>query len=95
MKHAHELVYADRKRDAECSAVRAGLLVSGDVRSSLEALARTQPTLNECNIETEQGFQQACSESPAFAELVRTALSLPFVGLTGLALEPQSDQVSA
>jgi hypothetical protein len=74
--------------------VRAGLWVSGDIRTSLLSLGRTQSSLNECDIETEAGYARACVESPTFAELVRCALSLPFIGLTELAL-PQRWEESA
>jgi len=88
--HGDALVYEERKREAELQAVRAGLWVSGDVRTSLECLARSQPELAACDLERETDFQAACRQSDAFAEVLRTALSLPFVGLTGIALEAEA-----
>jgi len=90
--HAEQLDYAALRLSAELAAVRAGLLVSGDVRTSLLTLARIQPSLNECDVRTEAGYARACVESPAFAELVRCALSLPFMGLTDLALPQRLEQ---
>jgi hypothetical protein len=89
--HAHALDYQTLQREAERCAVRAGVLVSGDIRACLEALARTEPSLSGCNIQSEQGFAQACAASSAFTEALRTALSLPFVGCTELALEAAAD----
>jgi hypothetical protein len=90
--HAGQLDYPRLRKSAELAAVRAGLLVSGDVRTSLLSLARMQSSLNECDVETETGYARACVESPTFAELVRCALSLPFIGLTELALPQHWDE---
>jgi hypothetical protein len=38
-------------------------------------------------VHSETGFAQACQTSAEFREIIRTALSLPYVGLTALALE--------
>lgn len=90
--HAECLDYPQLKGEAERAAARAGLLVCADVTVALQTLARTLPSLGDCEISDEAGFQRACRQSTAFAEVVRTALSLPFVGLTTLALEARAAQ---
>jgi hypothetical protein len=90
--HADELDYAALRLQTELAAVRAGLLVSGDVRASLLTLARMLPRLSEHDVTTEAGYTSACVESAAFAELVRCALSLPFIGLTDLALPARLEE---
>jgi len=91
-EHAAQLDYARLRQGTELAAVRAGLLVSGDVRGSLLTLARTQSSLNECDVSSETGYARACVENAAFAEIVRSALSLPFIGLTELALPAHLEQ---
>ena len=83
--HGAWLDYAALKAEAERCGARAGLFASGDVAAALTTLARTQPALGDCEISDEAGFQRACRQSVAFAEVVRTALSLPFVELTARA----------
>jgi tetratricopeptide (TPR) repeat protein len=72
---------------AERSAQRAGLFVASDVQTALKTLARTEEALRDHNVHTEPGFQRACQRSEAFREVIRSALSLPYVGLTALTLD--------
>jgi tetratricopeptide (TPR) repeat protein len=83
-----ELDYTALRLQAERSAQRAGLFVASDVQAALKTIARTEDTLRDCNVQTEAGFQRACQASEAFREIIRSALSLPYVGLTALTLEP-------
>jgi hypothetical protein len=84
--HGPWLDYVALKAEAERCGARAGLFLSGDVTAALTTLARTQPALGDCDISDEAGFQRACRQSAAFAEVVRTALSAEFVELTARAM---------
>jgi hypothetical protein len=85
--NAAEFDYDALRAHAEHCGLRAGLLVVSDPGCALETLARTDDALRDCDVHSEAGFAQACQTSAEFREIIRTALSLPYVGLTALALE--------
>jgi hypothetical protein len=85
--NAAEFDYDALRAYAEQCGLRAGLLVVSDPGCALETLARTEDALRDCDVHSEAGFAQACQTSAEFREIIRTALSLPYVGLTALALE--------
>jgi hypothetical protein len=85
--NAAEFDYDALRTHAEQCGLRAGLLVASDPGCALETLARTDDALRECDVHSEAGFARACQLSADFREIIRSALSLPYVGLTALALE--------
>ena len=85
--YVEQVDYEELRQQAERSAQRAGLFVCSDVNCALRTIARTDEALRDCDIRTEVGFVRACQRSDAFREVIRSALSLPFVGLTALTRE--------
>ncbi len=80
-QHLAELDYDALRNQSTLAAHRAGLFVIGNVRLVLEALATLEPSLRNLDIHTELGFQNACHDSEVWSEIIRTALSEPYLSL--------------
>ncbi|MFW6049989.1 MAG: hypothetical protein ACODAU_02375 [Myxococcota bacterium] len=63
----------------QAAAVRAGLAVAGGVVASVAGLLWDEPTLAEARPDTEAGYVAACQASAPLRELIRFALSDPYL----------------
>jgi hypothetical protein len=61
------------------AAARVGLLVAGDVASSLKTVANFDASLQNLDITEESGFSEASRRSVAFAEVISFALSTTYL----------------